>query len=214
MSTWLQASWRDERLAKKIGIKTFPGNKVLQADPGLFSISAPAVAGNVVNTSATSLWISTDFEVATATPAQKAGEVNLSSDQAFERIAGAIESNATQVQANIDDARRQSSTLFKYASIAHFIAFGTVVGGVILLYFGQGSAGLLSCAAATLSEVVSFHFSRRETVLRQRAERDHDALMARQSLLTLIDFAETISDPDTKNNMKQQIILTSLNVKK
>jgi len=171
------------------------------------------VAGNVVTTTTGSLYVSPDFIVTKATPAQEKRETKLNADQAFQRIAAAAQVYLNEIQANIDKARKESGLFFKLVLIFASVGFVMFLVGVGMAYFNLLAAGTLATIAALISEVSAGLFFKKDHDLRAVIETYHRDMLSSQRVLTMIDLAETIENPAERDRVKQEIIINSLPVK-
>jgi hypothetical protein len=84
--------------------------------------------------------------------------------------------------------------------------------GVILLYMGEMSAGIVAAVSSSVPEVTAALFFRKDQELRKTIEAYHGHMLSSQKLMTMIDVAETIKNPQDQDKMKQQIILGTLGI--
>jgi formylmethanofuran dehydrogenase subunit C len=139
-------------------------------------------------------------------------EKTLTQEQAFDRIAAAVKLNLTQIEENIQQARKDSSQFFKLTLVFASLGFVIVMGGVILLYLGEMSAGIVAAVSSSVPEVTAALFFRKDQELRKTIEAYHGHMLSSQKLMTMIDVAETIRNAEEQDKMKRQIILSTLGV--
>lgn len=151
---------------------------------------------------------------ASADPASAETEngLSISSEQAFARIAAAINVTATQLTHNIEQARQQQALFFKLTLGFASLGFLVVLVGVVLGFLGQVSAGVVSVLAGIIPEATAVIFFQMDKELRRRIEGHNAELRKSQQLHTMIDVAETIEDAAEKDRMKQLIIAKSLGI--
>jgi hypothetical protein len=139
-------------------------------------------------------------------------ERTLTEERAFDRIAAAVKLNLTQIQENMQQARKESSQFFKLTLLFASLGFLIVLGGVVLLYLGEISAGIVAAISGSIPEVTAALFFKKDQELRKTIEAYHGHMLSSQKLMTMIDVAETIRDSQEKDKMKQQIILKTLGI--
>jgi uncharacterized membrane protein len=120
----------------------------------------------------------------------------------------------SQMQRNIEQARTDSSQFFKLTLVFAAIGFTIVMGGVILLYTGQIGAGIVTLISSSVPDVTAALFFHKDRELRKTLRKYHSDMRKSQTLLNLLDIAETIEDTDERDKMKQQIIAVTLGVPK
>ncbi|MFN3786319.1 MAG: TRADD-N-associated membrane domain-containing protein [Thiothrix sp.] len=136
----------------------------------------------------------------------------LSQDQAFERIGAAIRSNLIQLEQNINQSRKESAQFFKLTLIFASLGFCVVIGSIILLLLGQVTAGVVSATTSLIPEATAVLFFQKDKELRSQIDRYHQQLLESQKILTMVDVAETVSDEQTRDKLKQEIIFRVLGV--
>jgi hypothetical protein len=137
----------------------------------------------------------------------------ISSEQAFERIGAAVRLNLHQLERNIEQARKESSQFFKLTLMFSSIGFAIVLSGVGLLLANQVTAGIVASASSIIPEITAILFFKKDQELRKTIGAYHRYMLDSQQMLTMIDVAETIKNPDERDRMKQQIILRVLDIK-
>jgi len=140
------------------------------------------------------------------------GKRVLSQDQAFERIGAAIRSNLIQLEQNINQLRKESEQFFRLTLIFASLGFCVVIGSVILLLFSQVTAGVVSSITSIIPEVTAFLFFQKDKELRTMIERYHQQILDSQRVLTMVDVAETVTDKQARDKLKQEIIHKVLGV--
>lgn len=170
-----------------------------------------AVADSVIVTGTRSISVGRDL-VAREVHQIGRNEKTLTQEQAFDRIAAAVKLYLTQIQENIQQARKDSSQFFKLTLVFASLGFIIVMGGVILLYSGEISAGIVAAVSSSVPEVTAVLFFRKDKELRKTIEAYHGHMLASQKLMTMIDVAETIGNPAEQDKMKQQIIFSTLGI--
>jgi hypothetical protein len=118
----------------------------------------------------------------------------ISQEQAFERIGAAVRLNLSQLERNIEQARHESNQFFKLTLIFSSVGFVIVLVGVILLFAGQITAGVVASIASIIPEVTAVLFFRKDQELRRTIEAYHQHMLDSQQMLTMIDVAETIKN--------------------
>lgn len=136
----------------------------------------------------------------------------LSQDQAFERIGAAIRSNLVQLEQNINQSRKESAQFFKLTLVFSGLGFCVVIGGIILLLLGQVTAGVVSTITSLIPEATAVLFFQKDKELRSQIDRYHQQLLDSQRILTMVDIAETVTDEQTRDNLKKEIIFRVLGV--
>lgn len=134
----------------------------------------------------------------------------ISGEQAFERIGAAARLNLNQLERNIEQARRESGQFFKLTLVFSSIGFLIVLAGVVLLFVGQVTAGIVTSVSSLVPEVTAVLFFNKDKELRKTIEAYHQHMLDSQQILTMIDVAETIKDHSERDGMKQQIIFKVL----
>jgi Cyanobacterial TRADD-N associated 2-Transmembrane domain len=136
----------------------------------------------------------------------------ISAEQAYERIGAAVRLNLSQLERNIEQARRESSQFFTLTLIFSGVGFLIVAAGVILLFASQVTAGIVASVSSIVPEVTAVLFFKKDQELRKSIESYHRHTLDSQQILTMIDVAETIKNTDEKDRMKQQIIFKVLGI--
>ena len=137
---------------------------------------------------------------------------NISTEQAFERIGAAVKLNLTQLQGNIEQARKESNQFFKLMLVFSCLGFSIVLGGVVLLLVGYTTAGIITAISSIIPEITATLFFAKDKELRRTIYNYHEHMLASQRLLTMIDVAETIESNSEKDKMKQKIIFKALEI--
>ena len=130
----------------------------------------------------------------------------VSEKEAFERIGAAVRLNLRQLEMNIEQARRESGQFFRMTLILSGLGFLIVLGGVALLLSDQVAAGSVTAAASIIPEVAAGLLFNKDKELRRTIEAYHQHMIDSQQTLTMIDVAETIRNPDDRDQMKRDII--------
>ena len=91
----------------------------------------------------------------------------ISQDQAFERIGAAVRLNLSQLERNIEQARKESNQFFKLTLIFASIGFLVVVAGIAFLLAGQVAAGIVAAVSSTVPEVTATLFFKKDKELRK-----------------------------------------------
>ncbi len=136
----------------------------------------------------------------------------ISQEQAFERIGAAVRLNLSQLERNIEQARHESNQFFKLTLIFSSVGFVIVLIGVVLLFAGQITAGVVASIASIMPEVTAVLFFKKDQELRRTIEAYHQHMLDSQQMLTMIDVAETLKNVDERDRMKQQIIFKVLKI--
>lgn len=138
----------------------------------------------------------------------------ISAEQAFERIGAAVRLNLDQLERNIEQARQESGQFFRLTLIFSSVGFLIVLAGVILLLAKQVTAGTVTAIASVIPEVTAVLFFRKDQELRKTISSYHRYILDSQQMLTMIDVAETIKNPEERDQIKQQIIVKVLDIEK
>jgi len=81
-----------------------------------------------------------------------------------------------------------------------------------LLLFSQVTAGVVSSITSIIPEVTAFLFFQKDKELRTTIERYHQQILDSQRVLTMVDVAETVTDKQARDKLKQEIIHKVLGV--
>lgn len=135
----------------------------------------------------------------------------LTAELAFERIAANVKVNLTQIENNIEHARRDSSKFFRLTMIFVSLGFFLAASGIFFIYIGI-DAGYATTLCSSIPEVVAVLFFRKDQELRKTIEEYHSHMLNSQRVLTMIDLAETIDSDVDRDKIKQQIIFLTLNI--
>jgi hypothetical protein len=135
-----------------------------------------------------------------------------SEKKAFERIGAAVRLNLEQLERNIEQARRESSQFFRMTLLFSALGFLVVLCGVVLLLYSKVAAGAVTAAASVIPEVTAALFFAKDKELRRTIEAYHQHMIDSQQTLTMIDVAETIRDPEDRDQMKREIINKALGI--
>jgi hypothetical protein len=136
----------------------------------------------------------------------------LSSERALERIADTVRLNLSQLQLNMEQARKELSQFFRTTMIFSSVAFAIILGGVGLMLVGLATVGVVTTAASIIPEAGALLLFNKDKELRRTIETYHGHILESQRVLTMIDLAETIGQASAKDSIKKQIILTVLRV--
>jgi hypothetical protein len=136
----------------------------------------------------------------------------LSSGQALGRIAAAVRLNLTQLQLNMEQARRESSQFFITTMIFAGLSFAIILVGVALMLSNLVTAGIVTTAASIVPEAAALLLFNKDKELRKTIELYHSHILESQRVLTMVDLAETIEESATKDSVKEQIIFSVLKV--
>jgi len=136
----------------------------------------------------------------------------ISNEQAFERIGAAVRSNLKQLEQNIEQARKESSQMFKLTLIFASVGFVVIFVGIVLLYLEQTTAGIVSTVSSIIPEVTALLFFSKDKELRDTITAYHNHMLKSQKLLTMIDVAETITNSAERDKIKQEIISKVLEI--
>jgi hypothetical protein len=142
-------------------------------------------------------------------PLQKDSHV-ISGEQAFERIGAAVRLNLKQLEGNIEQARLESNQFFRLTLIFAVLGFIVVIAGVALLLLSQVTGGVVTTVSSVIPETTALLFFNKDRELRKTIESYHQFMLESQHVHTMIDVAETISNPVERDRMKQEIILKVL----
>jgi hypothetical protein len=147
-----------------------------------------------------------------AAPRPAASSVStLTAELAFQRIAANVKVNLTQIENNIEHARRDSSKFFRLTMIFVSLGFFLAASGIFFIYMGI-DAGYATTLCSSIPEVIAVLFFRKDQELRKTIEEYHSHMLNSQRVLTMIDLAETIDNDVDRDNIKQQIIFLTLNI--
>jgi hypothetical protein len=136
----------------------------------------------------------------------------LSAEQAFERIGAAVRLNLEQLENNVEQARNESNQLFKLTLFFAGLGFLIIIMGVILLIFGQATAGVVTSISSIIPEVTAGLFFTKDKELRKTIQTYHQHMLESQQILTMIDVSETIGNEIERDKMKQEIIYKVLKI--
>ena len=130
---------------------------------------------------------------------EKSKELILSAEQAFERIGAAVRLNLEQLENNIKQARSESNQFFKLTLLFAGLGFIIIVLGVLLLIFGQATAGIVTSISSIIPEVTASLFFTKDRELRKTIHAYHQHMLDSQQILTMIDVSETIGSARPKS---------------
>ncbi|MGQ0446232.1 MAG: TRADD-N-associated membrane domain-containing protein [Beijerinckiaceae bacterium] len=136
----------------------------------------------------------------------------LPSERALARIADAVGLNLSQLQLNMEKARRESSQVFCLTMTFCGIASAIILVGVSLMLADLVKVGAVTTIASVIPQAGALLLFNKEKELRKTIETYHNHIMESQRVLTMIDLAETISEPVTKDSVKEHIISTVLRI--
>lgn len=136
----------------------------------------------------------------------------LSAEQAFERIGAAVRLNLEQLENNIKQARSESNQFFKLTLLFAGLGFLIIMLGVLLLIFGQATAGVVTSISSIIPEVTASLFFTKDRELRKTIHAYHQHMLESQQILTMIDVSETIGNNLERDKMKQEIIYKVLKI--
>ncbi|HKB68305.1 MAG TPA: hypothetical protein VKC61_20760 [Pyrinomonadaceae bacterium] len=140
-------------------------------------------------------------------------DVNLiSGEQAFERIGAAFRLNLKQLEENMEQARSESSQFFKLTLVFSALGFIVVLAGILLLLMSQVTGAVVTSVSSVIPEVTAILFFTKDKELRKMIQLYHQRMLESQQIHTMIDVAETMTNPTERDRMKQEIILKVLNV--
>jgi hypothetical protein len=134
----------------------------------------------------------------------------ISAEQAIDRIGAVARFTLEQLQRNIEQAREQSSQFFRLTLVFSGIGAAVVLLGVVLLFLGQVTAGVVASAASLIPDVSAAMFFRQDRRLRQTIETYHKHMLDSQRLLTMVDVAATVGNAHDRDRIKREIILKML----
>lgn len=171
-----------------------------------------AIGDSIIVTGNSTIQILGD-KVRTDVPLEKDAHIPIiSAEQAFERIGAAVRLNLTQLEGNIEQARRESNQFFRLTLIFCAIGFIIVLAGVVLLLTSQVTAGIVTSVSSIIPEVTALLFFVKDKELRKTLQSYHQHMLDSQQILTMIDVAETFGDPDERDRMKRDIIFKVLSI--
>ena len=179
---------------------------------GSVNVAGAVVAGNVIVTDTRNIDVGSDLVAREIHGHIGPYQKTLTQEQAFDRIAAAVKLNLTQIQENIQQARKDSSQFFRLTLVFASLGFIIVLGGVVLLYLGEISAGIVAAVSSSVPQITAVLFFQKDKELRNTLEEYHGHMLGSQKLMTMIDVAETIRNPAEQDKMKQQIIFSTLGI--
>jgi hypothetical protein len=136
----------------------------------------------------------------------------LSAEQAFERIGAAVRLNLEQLENNIKQARSESNQFLKLTMLFAGFGFLIILFGVLLLFYGLSTAGIVTSISSIIPEATASLFFTKDRELRKTIYSYHQHMIESQQILTMIDVAETIGNDIERDKMKQEIIYKVLNI--
>jgi hypothetical protein len=186
--------------------------KIENIHPAIGNVVGASIGDSVIVTGSKSISIGHTVAGRDFVLQQHQDNREITSEQAFERIASAVKLNLTQIQSNIEHARADSSQFFRLTLIFASLGFIIVMFGVALLYINQISAGIAAAVSGSIPEVTAAIFFKKDQELRKTIDEYHIHMLQSQKLLTMIDVAETIRNPTDQDKMKQEIIFSTLGI--
>jgi hypothetical protein len=180
-------------LGRRINISGSVGDSVIVTGDSNIAVVAGEVVGRNVSTDDKKLPV-------------------ISSEEAFDRIGVAARVILEQIKLNIEQARTESKKFFNLTLIYAGIGFSIVLFGIVLLFFGATSAGIVTTIASIIPETTAALFFKKDKELRETIDNDNQHLREFQQILTMIDVAKTMKDHIEKDKMKQRIIFKVLGI--
>ena len=136
----------------------------------------------------------------------------ISVEQALERIGAAARLNLDQLERNIEQAREESAQFFRLTLVFSGIGVSVVLLGVVLLFLGQVTAGVVASVASLIPDVTAALFFKKDKELRQTIEAYHNHMLESQRVLTMVDIAATIGSELDRDRIKGEIIFKMLGI--
>lgn len=130
----------------------------------------------------------------------------LPSEWAFGRIADAVKLNLSQLQLNMEQARRESRQFFRATIIFSGIASVIMLVGVTLMWAKLLAVGGVTTAASIIPQLGAVLLFNKDRELRKTIETYHNHMMESQRVLTMIDLAETMGETAAKDSVKEKIV--------
>lgn len=194
----------------RIGPLEFVDANIEDISPSVGAIVGASIANSTIATGSQNINIS-ELKAGDVFP-PKPSRKELTAEQAFDRIASAVKLNLTQIQSNIESARKDSSQFFRLTLVFASLGFLIVMAGVILLCLNQTTAGVVAAISGSIPEVTAALFFKKDQELRKTIDEYHVHMLKSQQLLTMIDVAETINNSTEKDKLKQEIIFSTLGI--
>ena len=148
------------------------------------------------------------------------GENNLPGDQpltrevpyntAFERVAGSTAFILDQLELSYRQTREQSNGWYRLSAIAAVVGSLPILGGVVAVFAGYLTAGVLVSVSGLIPEAAAALFFVQGKEANGRVDAIQRKLGDARELLTAVEIANTISEESVRNQMKVSIVLKSL----
>jgi hypothetical protein len=169
-----------------------------------------AIVGDKASSSADAR-IDVDGNVVVVEPDTSRVVEKLSQRTALERITNAASEDLSQLTQTYNQTRHQSEQWTRFSILAALLGFLILMGGIIAMFLGYTSAGLVTSAVGFVSEVAAGLFFRQLTKANDRVDDIRAKLTEAQGIQRAMDFvAATVNNDETQNRLVETILLHML----
>jgi hypothetical protein len=93
------------------------------------------------------------------------------------------------------------------------VGITVILAGVVMLFAGLTTVGSITTAFSVLPNAFALLLFRKDNELRRTIEGYYGHVLSSQNLLSMVDLAETLTEPSAKDAVKIEIIKTVIKIK-
>lgn len=136
----------------------------------------------------------------------------ISYDTAFQKVADSTAFVLDQLQTIYGETRQQSQGWFRLSLIAAGIGFTLIGVGVIAVFIGQLTAGIVTAISSIIPNAAAALFFVQSKTANDRVDAIQRRLTDARELQTAVDITNTISDEKSRDKLKSEIVRKALRI--
>jgi hypothetical protein len=138
------------------------------------------------------------------------GENLIAYDTAFERVMGSTAFVLNQLELSYEQTREQAQGWFRFSLIAAGVGSALIGIGIIVLIFGQTTAGLITTISGIVPNAAAALFFVQSKTANERVDDIQKRLSAAREIQTAVEIANTIIDAEERDRQKVRIVQQAL----
>jgi hypothetical protein len=148
----------------------------------------------------------TGRDVISGDKVEKPSEKDIRTEETFQKIAETSRFITKQLEIGYSHAREQAYIWFRFSIIAAVIGALLIAGGVIALFFGKTTEGMITAICSLIPNAIAALFFVQSKASNERVDAIQNKLTEFREIQTAIEIANSIETKKERDKLKAEII--------